>query len=246
MPRSAIDGGMIGSGVYDPDIIFGKAGGGEMSPRRQGQRVEPIPGDLNNFLEWMQDSDLVKEPVKEALLRIELNHREEFERVLRRESWPDDEETKELLEHCNRTRREYLKDLEALEDVFTHRLQLDEEYELAIVPKGIEPTAVNMQDVYLLSDLKRRAEWALANTEKSLLSLTHNKPPSSEIILARIVADFLLVCEPDMLKHTLEIARLLILHDGKLWPDDEEFVEECRALMTEYGIRIRRRTRTEG
>jgi len=137
--------------------------------------------------------------------------------------------------------------LEALEDVFTQRLQIDEEYELAFVRKDSELPALKCGEIIILNNIKRGMELDLADSEKRLLSLLRKTPPSYEAILAGIVANFLDWHEPDMLIHATEIAKLLILHDNKVWPDDEELTKECRAFMANhYGIRIGRRTRTEG
>jgi len=123
-------------------------------PSSDGQadrgRVKPIPGDLDNFFAWVQDTDLAKGPVKETLHLIESKHRKAFEVnfeefvqgqeiertrgplevVFKKESSEFKEQHKSDIALRISYRRNLLINIERLEKYFVETFRYEKEYKL--------------------------------------------------------------------------------------------------------------------
>jgi hypothetical protein len=211
----------------------------------QSQRVEPTPGDLDNFFAWAQDTKRAKGPVKETLRLIEVNCRDKFEFVFKRKH-EDVKERKKFLAEGIRQWRKILEEVEALEGAFAQTHHISEHYELALAKKDNGPAAVNGRNTLLFANIKLIVESQLEDDEENLRTLKkHKKPISNETLLLRVVADFLFQNEFSPAQ-TLEITKLMLFHETKSWPDDEKLAKEHRKLMDKYGISRKRKPRTRG
>jgi len=213
----------------------------------QGQRVKPIPGDLDNFFAWAQDTELAEGPVKETLLLIQRNFRRRFEPVFRRRHEDANPgEAKESLGNRIRRGQKAIEDIGALEEAFARTLQfLNKDYELAIVKRDNGPAYADRRNTILIANVRRIWESGLEADKRQLRKLKdHKKPASAQTMLLRAVADFLfrIGCGP---AHARDVTRLLICHASKTgeWPKGEKLAKEHRALMDSYGAPRRRRPR---